>query len=73
MKNQTTQSPKECAGGNGALVSELNTADLQDSLEIFPSEMGAMCVMECPAQSVSEEQLFTVELLLPDSKNTFSV
>lgn len=34
--------------------------------------MGALCIMKCPAQSVSEEQLYTVEILLLDSKNTFS-
>lgn len=55
------------------LVSELNTADLQDSLEIFPLNHLRNGGIVCHSQSVSEEQLFTIEVLLLDSKNTFSV
>lgn len=59
-------------------VSELNTADLQDSFGIFLwNHFGKEGVVyhqvdwtSC-SQSVFEEQLYTVEVL--DSKNTFSV
>lgn len=61
-------------------VSELNTTDLQDSFGIFlwncfgnEGIVYHQVYWSSSSQSVFEEQLYKVEVLLLDSKNAFSV